>query len=108
MVTVALESWQFNCKSTRPSRGGLVRLCADAICVPVVYQAVVYQAIDHRASASHKGSGPSDGKSNLPVTSSRVLHRKYVGEHVSSKVSGLAGSSLLSRSHLFSAFLVSR
>src|SRR5579863_5667425 len=103
MVTVALESWQFNCKSTRPSRGGLVRLCADAIRVPVVYQ-----ENDNRASASHKGSGPSYGKSSSPVLSSRVLRRKRVRKHVSSRVSGLACSSLSesSGSHLFSALLV--
>jgi hypothetical protein len=29
MVTVALESWSFSCKSPGPSRGGFVRPCAD-------------------------------------------------------------------------------
>jgi len=31
MVTVALELWQSNCKTTTPTRGGVVRLRAEAI-----------------------------------------------------------------------------
>ena len=95
LVTVALESWQLNCKSTRPSRGGFVRLCANATRVsPVVPK-----------------------ESSLPITSNPVLRREHVSEHVSkhvsSEVSCLAGGSFdlppeKSRSYLFSALLVSR
>ena len=86
LVTVALESWQFNCKSTRPSRGGFVRLCADATRV---------------SSVSQKSS-------LLIITPNPLLRLEHVSKHVSSEVSYLAGGSSdlhreKSRSHLFSA-----
>jgi hypothetical protein len=99
LVTVALESWQFNCKPIKPSRGGFVRLRADATLV---------------------SSGPQQGKSspNLTFPAFPVLRREHVRKHVSSRVSYLAGGSSdlhrddlhrkESRSHLFSALLVSR
>jgi hypothetical protein len=86
---VALESWQFNCKSTRPSRGGFVRLRDHAARVPAVPE-----------------KGPLVRNLSFPASNPVLLL-----EHVSSEVSYLAGSSLhekASRPHLFSALLVSR
>jgi hypothetical protein len=34
LVTVALELWQSDCRQTKPTRGGGVRLCAETTRVP--------------------------------------------------------------------------
>jgi hypothetical protein len=94
LVTVALESWQLNCNSTRPLRGGLVRLCADATRVPPV---------------------PKEGKSIFRLIGIRPFPASIPGllrENVGSEVSYSAGGSFSQdlrhekrRSHLFSALL---
>jgi hypothetical protein len=95
LVTVALESWQFYCKPVKPSRGGFVRL----------------RFVRLRADATRVSSVLQQGKSSPSLKFPAFPVRRL--ERVSSRVSFSAGGSFVqkreeSRSHLFSALLVSR
>jgi len=92
MVTVALESWLFYFKPTRPSRGGFVRLRANAIRVPAVLP--TESRLPHTCKAGHSRPVASELK---PMLSSK---------HARSEVSYLAGYG--PRFFPVSAFLVSR
>jgi hypothetical protein len=103
MVTVALESWLFYFKPTRPSRGGFVRLRADATRVPVVLPT------ESRLPPTCKAAGQSRPVAAMPVASLPVatMPKPMLNiQHARREVSHLAGCG--PRFFPVSAFLVSR
>ena len=76
MVTVALRSWQFNCKPTRPSRRGSVCLCADATRVSNLQKSSPKPAV---IRASDDKPGPERLIGNISVASRPLLGEKESG-----------------------------